>query len=84
MRKSPGKNLFKILLIFSAFLPVLNLFNPPADTMLLIYTVFVIIYLSLDAFPQAIKFILIPHWFFFLLLAVASGWLCEVLAWASN
>ena len=70
--------------MLSAFLPVLGLMTSPADTMLLIYTIFVIIYLSGASLSPAIRGINFPLWLFFLLLVLASGWLTEVLAWYNN
>lgn len=76
--------MIKNLLILSAFLPVIGLLIPPADAMLLIYTIFVVIYLSKTSLSGAIRGLKIPFWLFFLLLVLASGWLTEMLAWNSN
>lgn len=72
--------MIKILLIISAFIPILGLLGKPPDTMLLIYSFFVLAYLFKDYFRT--KFSRRPLKFF--LLIVLTGLFAEVLAWLNN
>lgn len=68
----------------TALLPIALVLQWPPDTMLLIYTIFVIAFLCRKRLVHAVvKVRLSPRWKFYFLM-VASGFLAEVFAWVSN
>ena len=74
----------KVLLAASGIITILGIFRQPPDTMLLIYSVFILVLLFRKKFSALVDKVHLSTELKFLFLMVASGLLVEVLAWMSN
>jgi hypothetical protein len=76
--------IFYPFLIFLAFLPIVNLLNTPVDTMLLIVTIFIVVYLLRAHLTLPFIQNFSKRYLLIVLCIIASGLIAEVLAWTSE